>query len=193
MMRSVVKSIPLVLILLLQTARESSALKCHLVAMVNDDDDFQEEEILDYKCQYGDRILEIDNNLDQFDDFLKGPHAVTMPDFDLDFDKATIVDHKFHIPSHSRISFDRIKEGGVDGNSRRRGRRLGGKDPSGDQRVLVLYVEDGNGNTPSDVKDGVAGSVEDNVFGTYGDTIYPGERVSSLELITYSFTVIFFL
>ncbi len=169
------------LILLLQKAQESTALKCHLVPMISDDEG--EEEVIEYKCQVGDRMLEIENELEEFTNFLGGPHDGVTADFDLDFHKASIVDHKFRIPSDAKIAYDRIKDGGsggADGNpTRRLGRRLGGKDPVGDQRVLVLYVRDGAGATPSFVKDGVAGSIEDNIFGTYGDPVYPGERVSA--------------
>mmetsp|Transcript_26278 Transcript_26278/g.39385 ORF Transcript_26278/g.39385 Transcript_26278/m.39385 type:complete len:1408 (+) Transcript_26278:130-4353(+) len=191
-------TIVLAALLVLQNASESTALKCKLVPVILNDDDVDVDidegfnngdldfgdEVIEYKCQVGDRMLEIDNSLDQLSNFLEGPHGGVAADFELDFNKASIVDHKFYIPSDSKMAYDRIKEGGSDGSgadldSPTRRRRLGGKDPVGDQRVLVLYVEDGAGNKPSYVKDGEAGSVEDNIFGTYGDPIYPGERYST--------------
>ena len=157
-----------VFILLLLQAPQAIALKCQLVALITDGkhDDRQ------VKCQVGDRLLPIDSHLDEFDQFLASPRA-EKPNFDLEFDKATIIDHKFHIPSDSIMFFDSVKS---DNGTKRSGRRLGGRDPSGDQGVLVLYVEDGDGRTPSYVADGVANSVEDNISGTYGDPVYPGER-----------------
>lgn len=173
--KGIMKSIGFMIILLLHQAQKIYSLKCQLVALITDDED--EPDRRELKCQVGDRMLPIENHLDEFKDFLNSYHAEN-PSFDFDFDKAAIVDHAFHIPSHSNMFYDRIKID-YDSHHRRRGRRLGGKDPQGDQRVLVLYVEDAAGNTPSYVADGQADSVEDNVFGTYSDPIYPGERVSS--------------
>ena len=179
MMRTIMKSMRLmicIILLVVEYAQKTTALKCQLVAMISDGNQDERE----VKCQIGDRLLSIDNHLDEFDDFLNGPHAEN-PNFDFDFSEATIANHTFHIPFNSTMFYDSVKS---DNGSHRSGRRLGGKDPRGDQRVLVLYVEDGVGNTPSYVADGVAGSVEDNVFGTYSDPVYVGERVS-LEITLY--------
>ncbi len=191
--------------------------------MISDDDDDDGDnglglglggkgDIIEYKCQVGDRMLKVDNKLDEFKRYLNhsshghghghGPHAEIEGYVDLDFDKATIVNHTFYIPSDAKITYEQIKvknkskriRGSIpdarvvavdeDGNGRSgrrlsRRRHLGGMDPVGDQRVLVLYVRDGAGAAPSFVKDGVAGSVEDNVFGTHGDPVFLGERVSA--------------
>jgi len=167
------RSITLTLLIILQQAWQTNALKCQPVVLIIDG---RHDEI-ELSCQVGDRILAIDNYLKEFDeflvDFITGPH-VNNPNFSLIFHEASIVNHKFHIPSNSTMIYDSIRSDNA--KYRSRGRRLGGEDPLGDQRVLVLYVEDAFGNKPDYVADGEAGSIEDNVFGTYGDTIYPGER-----------------
>ncbi len=159
-------------LLLLFRADELNALKCQLVVAIVDGVEDERE----VRCQVGEQILPIDNHLDEFDTFLKSPYA-QKPNFDLEFDKASILDGKLHIPSNSKMFYDSIKS---DNGTRttHRGRRLGGRDPSGDQFVLVLYVIDAVGSKPSYNADGTTGSVEDNIFGTHGDPIYPGERVS---------------
>jgi len=161
---------------LLQETWQVTALRCQPVVMIIDGN----HDEIEFSCQVGDRILEVDNCLDEFDvflvDFINGPH-VNNPNFDLVFHEASIIDHTFYIPSNATMIYDSIRSENVEYLSR--GRRLGGEDPVGDQRVLVLYVEDSLGNTPSYVADGQAGSIEDNVFGTYGDPIYPGERYST--------------
>lgn len=158
------------ILLLLFRADKLNALKCQLVVAIVDGMEDERE----VRCQVGEQIVPVDNHLDEFDTFLKSPNA-EKPNFDLEFDKATMLDGTLHIPSNSKMFYDSIKS---DNGTTRRGRRLGGKDPSGNQYVLVLYVIDGAGSRPSYNPDGGPGSVADNIFGTHGDPIYPGERVS---------------
>ncbi len=169
-------------LLIQQQVHQAHSLPCILVPSILDDGEL---DIFEYSCQVGDRMLPIDNHLQELEDFLESPAAID-PDFDLDFEGASIVDHTFHIPANATMFFHRQidKESGEASTGNRRHsrsrRRLGGENPSGDQRVLVLYVVDKDGNSPTASKDGEAGSTEDNIFGTYGDTVYPGERVSVL-------------
>lgn len=166
----------------LQQVPTSFALKCELVALIIDQG---AHDIFDYNCQHGDRMLAIDNHLEEFDEFLKSPHAVN-PDFDFDFAGAEIRNHTFYIPANATMFYDSVKvdngEGQPPSRKARRhlGRRLGGADPSGDQHILVLYVRDSVGNAPGFVPDGQADSLEDDIFGTHGDPIHVGERVSEM-------------
>ena len=169
----------------LQQVPTSFALKCELVPLIIDQG---AHDIFDFACQHGDRMLAIDNHLEEFDEFLKSPHAVN-PGFDLDFAGAEIRNHTFYIPANATMFYDSFKvdngegrEGGPSRKARRhRERRLGGANPAGDQYVLVLYVTDSAGNAPDFVPDGEADSLEDDIFGTYGDPVFLGERVSEMK------------
>ena len=100
---------------------------------------------LNFNCQVGDNLYPIDNHNEEFKEYLQSPEASDRTDFEIDFDKATITDdYLFHIPASATMFRESHRSGSntVTRAGRRKldGRKLGGKDPEREQKVLVLYV-----------------------------------------------------
>ena len=150
-------------------ANSTESVSCNLIAMIEDGTGLQ------VKCQTdGFRVLSLDNSNLDFQELLDSG-KIHSSGFHILFEGAYVDGHTLVIPSSAEFSFQSefSVEDGIDLNRRhlKHQRRRLPKDPSGPQKVLVVYIKDGTSNTPTRPMSGETNSVQDDIFGSHGDSL----------------------
>ncbi len=170
---------------------ELGMIPCKLLAVIEDDDNDSENEIMTYKCEVDEEnVYEIENSNLELHELLESPnhnpHGLSLV---FNYGAYYSLDGKsIVVPSDAEFGIlTNMGERDFDTNRGGRGlglgRRLGGRDPVGDQTVMVVYFRDSTGKTPSRPAMGQANSIESDIFGTYGDP------VSLASVVSYCGTV----
>ena len=174
----------LALTVLLMGARFSEAcnadgdnmIPCKLLAVVEDNGNPELDDIFEIKCEVdGTHVFSIDSELNPEFQLLRDSPDRNLHGLDLIFRGAYISDDQHNIVLPAEAEFAITTTTHRDGGS---GRRLV-RDPLGDQKVMVVYFRDSTGKTPTKPAAGVANSIEDDIFGRYGDQYNLGTVVSS--------------
>lgn len=178
-------------------------ISCHLVASVDED-----TEEIEYKCELEELIYPIENHSSDFQELLQRPDRL-YSGIELDIQGAYISDdgRYFVIPSDAEIGFATVArtEAQVEAakaghrtttssSSTARHRRHGRqrrlyRDEFGTRTFLVVYVRDASGDKPDKNPSGFPNSIEDDVFGTFGDALNLANVVSISDVLhTYLHT-----
>eukprot|EP00557_Chaetoceros_sp_GSL56_P014931 CAMPEP_0176486396 /NCGR_PEP_ID=MMETSP0200_2-20121128/5545_1 /TAXON_ID=947934 /ORGANISM="Chaetoceros sp., Strain GSL56" /LENGTH=1213 /DNA_ID=CAMNT_0017883093 /DNA_START=414 /DNA_END=4052 /DNA_ORIENTATION=- len=156
-------------------ASSTTGSTCNLIASMDEGTNQ-----IEYKCEQDDMVYSIDNHSSEFEELLlHSERRGLFSGMQLDIQGGYISNdgRYFVIPSDADIGFPRTLEesSGVDGGDssragRRRHRQLY-RNASGSQTVLVVYVRDASGGKPDKNPSGFTNSIEDDVFGTRGDSL----------------------
>jgi hypothetical protein len=174
----------------------NSSLVCNLIASV---DEATEEK--EFKCEDDDSgiVYSIENFSSDFEDLLLRTPERLYSGIQLDIRGAYISQdgQRFVIPHEATVGFPTSITNDADASAGttvapNRRRRLY-RNESGAKTFLVVYVRDASGGKPDKNPSGFSNSIEDDVFGTHGDTLnlanvvrstdYPS--VSSSQLVLY--------
>jgi hypothetical protein len=174
-------------------AAHEKVISCHLVASVDED-----TEEIEYKCEHEELIYPIENHSSDFQELLQRPNRL-YSGIELDIQGAYISDdgRYFVIPSDAEIGFATVARTKAQVEAARAGhqtstsssstasrhrhgrqRRLY-RDEFGTRTFLVVYVRDASGDKPDKNPSGFPNSIEDDVFGTFGDALNLANVVSS--------------
>lgn len=170
----------LALTVLLMCARCSDAcnadagdvMSCKLLAVMEDDE-------LELKCEVdGTHVFSIDSDSNPEFQLLRNSPDKNLHGLHFMFRGAYISDDQHYLVLPPTAEFSITTTTHRDNGS---GRRLD-RDPVGDQKVMVVYFRDSTGKTPTRVATGVANSIEDDIFGSYGDQYNLATVVSSCPI-----------
>ena len=164
---------------------------CNLIASVD-----EVTEQIEYKCEHDDLVYSIENYSSEFDELLLHPERL-FSGIQLDIQGAYISDdgRNFVIPSDADVGFPRTAtafsapgtNGGAGdraGRHRHRHRQLY-RNEFGNNTVLVVYVRDANGDKPDKNPSGFVNSIEDDVFGTKGDSLNLANVVRTARVLYF--------
>ena len=182
----------LALTVLLMGARFSEAcnadgdniIPCKLLAVLEDNENPELDDTFELKCEVdGTHVFSIDSDSNPEFQLLRDSPDRNLHGLDLIFRGAYISydQNNLVLPAEAEFAFTTTTHS--DGGS---GRRLGGRDPIGDQKVMVVYFRDSTGKTPSKPAAGVINSIEDDIFGGFGDQYNLGTVVSYFQLFAMS-------
>jgi hypothetical protein len=171
------------------------SISCNLIAAAVDEGPND----IEFKCEHKELVYSIDNYSSEFEDLLLHHKERLFSGIQLDIQSAYFSDDDrcVVIPPDAVIGFPTEFEGDTSNQaSGERASRAGRAGPyhrhrrlyrneSGTKTFLVVYVRDASGGKPEKNPSGFVNSLEDDVFGTFGDPVNLSSVVSGDDTFCY--------